>query len=349
MNKIQKAYIALFSFLRLKYKYMFHKIRPENMNHYVVLLNTAEGSDNLGDEIIMRYAREELSELLSGCDLVEIASHKPCPDDKLQLMIHSKAVIVCGTNFISPRMEFKAVWDYKEDMMFIPHLVLAGVGWGGYASATPYSEFFFKTLLMNDAYHSVRDQYTKEKLHNLGIQNVINTNCITLWGIGDMQSRIPTHKRKKVIMTVTGYYHDIQMDRYILDLLMHHYEQVYFWPQGTEDLDYAKKNLDLSGVVILDRTLKAYEECLEYGNIDYVGSRLHGGIFALRHGIRAIIVAVDNRAVEIHKDTNIPIVAKEDIYHTLEKAICSDWKTDITINTESIQKWKQWLNDYVRR
>ena len=69
--------------------------------------------------------------------------------------------------------------------------------------------------------------------------------------------------------------------------------------------------LDLPfNVIIIPRDLEAYERRLIQGNVDYVGTRLHAGIFALNHKVRSIIVAVDNRAIEIAKDTNLPIVRR---------------------------------------
>jgi polysaccharide pyruvyl transferase WcaK-like protein len=42
---------------------------------------------------------------------------------------------------------------------------------------------------------------------------------------------------------------------------------------------------------------------LDHGNSRlYVGTRLHGGIFSMQHGVSALIIQVDNRAAEIAKD-----------------------------------------------
>lgn len=48
-------------------------------------------------------------------------------------------------------------------------------------------------------------------------------------------------------------------------------------------------------------------------DIDYVGTRLHGKIRVLNREKRAIILAVDNRAIEIANDTALPVVRREDI------------------------------------
>ena len=44
-----------------------------------------------------------------------------------------------------------------------------------------------------------------------------------------------------------------------------------------------------------------------------VGTRLHAGIRALQKGNQALILSVDNRATEINKDINIPVISRFDL------------------------------------
>ena len=78
---------------------------------------------------------------------------------------------------------------------------------------------------------------------------------------------------------------------------------------------------------------------MSLGNIDYVGTRLHAGIHALNHGIRSIIVEVDNRSAEIAKDTNLPVIKRDAITSGLKKMIESEWPTQITIDSAAISKF----------
>ena len=47
--------------------------------------------------------------------------------------------------------------------------------------------------------HSVRDSYTKKMLNSIGINNVVNTSCPTVWNITpDHLATIPDTKAKYV-------------------------------------------------------------------------------------------------------------------------------------------------------
>lgn len=49
-------------------------------------------------------------------------------------------------------------------------------------------------------------------------------------------------------------------------------------------------------VKLVSQTFKAYDELLKH-NVDYVETRLHGGIRALNAGETSLIIAVDNRLI----------------------------------------------------
>lgn len=46
---------------------------------------------------------------------------------------------------------------------------------------------------------------------------------------------------------------------------------------------------------LIQPNLRDYTALLASGGIDYVGTRLHGGIHAMNMGCRSLILAVDNR------------------------------------------------------
>lgn len=92
---------------------------------------------------------------------------------------------------------------------------------------------------------------------------------------------------------------------------------------------------------IINATLEDYNKFLESHETDYIGTRLHAGIHALNYKKRSIIISIDNRANEIAKDTNLPIIQRENITSQLEAKIKSNWKTDINLPLENINKWKK--------
>ena len=116
------------------------------------------------------------------------------------------------------------------------------------------------------------------------------------------------------------------------------YRKIYFWPQGSGDIDYFA-HLKCKAEVIAP-SLKAFDSVLaDEPSIDYIGTRLHAGIRALQHKRRAIIIGVDNRAAEMSKDINLPHLAREDI-DKLEYIINDKWPTNLKINFDAIQIWR---------
>lgn len=59
-------------------------------------------------------------------------------------------------------------------------------GWYQYQDEpTGYTKRILKTLLDGQYLHAVRDEYTRQRLLKLGITNVLNTACPTMWGLTD--------------------------------------------------------------------------------------------------------------------------------------------------------------------
>ena len=153
-----------------------------------------------------------------------------------------------------------------------------------------------------------------------------------------MCRQIPKNKNEKVIFTLTDYRRDYEKDKQFIETLKKNYKEIYFWPQGIDDYEYLKE-LEKSNIIqIIPPTLCEFDKILEK-KIDYIGTRLHGGIRALKHRCRTIILAVDNRAIEINKNYNIPILKREEI-DKLEEKLNNELITDIKTPIINIEKWK---------
>ena len=85
-------------------------------------------------------------------------------------------------------------------------------------------------------------------------------------------------------------------------------------------------------------TIEAYNEILRKPKIDYIGTRLHAGVRALQNNVRTLILAVDNRAIEIGKDVNLNVIKREDVEDSLF-FITNNYITDIKLPQENINKW----------
>ena len=183
-------------------------------------------------------------------------------------------------------------------------------------------------------------------LKSIGINNVLNTNCLTMWGLDEKCKLIPHNKSQQAIITITANENKtrIAADQYMINCVLRNYSQVYFWPQGDGDVEYMEKicKSDVKEkVTFIGKSLEEYTNILNLTELDYIGTRLHGGIYAMQNNKRSIVIAIDNRAREIHRDTGIPIIEYTDIYEKLEGMIQSEWITDITLNTKEIEQWKK--------
>ena len=225
--------------------------------------------------------------------------------------------------------------------MKVKPTILMGVGWHQYSKRTNlYTKMLYKKILSKEYMHSVRDEYTKNKLEEIGIKNVINTGCPTLWGLTrEVCQEIPKTKSKSVVFTLTDYNQNLKKDKEMIKILRNNYDEIFFWLQGIGDYEYLKELNELDNIKIISPNIGDYDKILRNNEIDFVGTRLHGGIRALQNKRRTIIVSVDNRANELNKNYNIPIVQREKI-DTLEQKINGLWETNINLPIERIEEWK---------
>lgn len=200
-------------------------------------------------------------------------------------------------------------------------------------------------MLNHDYYHSVRDERSKEYVEKaLGLK-AINTGCVTMWMLTpEFCKTIPRKKAERVVFTLTGTTDKAIVDpedQFLIDVLQRSYRDVYFWIQGDQDLLYLKQMKNIEGINIIPPSLRAYDSLLSEDDLDYVGTRLHGGVYAMRHGKRAIIIAIDERAREINKGNNLNCIEKSDVPKELEKMILSEFSTEIDMPFDEISRWKE--------
>lgn len=321
------------------------------MKEKIIIYNTAIGSLNIGDYIIMEKCNKVLKKIHKKNFIVELATHLNLSIFNMGVLKNNKYIFVCGTNLLHPLSIFSKKNQWKVGLIFLLYLllkkannvVLVGVGWRGYKFTTKLSlkTYLLKRLLNNGHIHSVRDEFTKQKLNEIGIYNVINTGCLTTWELTKEHCKdIPKIKSEKVIVTLTDYDRDIEKDKQMFEILEKSYKKIYFWPQGSNDLEYIENLLKNSiNYEIIPPNLEAYEEFLKLNECDFVGTRLHGGIKALQHKRRTIIIGIDNRAIEM-SEIGLPVIKRENIEKDLENMINSNLEIDINLPIESIENWK---------
>lgn len=316
---------------------------PDASSSTVALLDTSINTDNRGDDIIMYYCRKALDEIFQNQNYVRVSTHSCPKEQELEQMKKCCDKIICGTNILSCALEHTSLWKMPDRKEAYAGCTVMGAGWGFYSEKTSwYTRIFYRNILSRKRLHSVRDRYTLEKLQELGVKNVVYTGCPTMWGLTpDHCAEIPCEKSRNAVFTVTSYAPD-ETDKTMIEILCRNYDTVYAWPQGRNDKEYIQKLVsEEKNVILLGESLEAYAELLQQEALDYVGTRLHGGVMALNFKKRSVIIAVDNRAAEIGRDTGLPLLYRSEIADRLEDKLRSSWDTRITMPLHNIKLWKE--------
>lgn len=315
----------------------------------ILYLNTSVGSFNRGDDIIMECFRKELGELFP-CDFVyDLPTHVSAfhwyqvlrKSFAYRTYAHCDYKFVGGSNLlVKDMLTHYPQWNVN---IFNYHAfkgcVLCGVGAGAGDKTNCYTRQLYRKMLSGDYCHSVRDERSKEYVESLGLK-AINTGCVTMWMLTPEHcQKIPTKKAKNVVFTLTESGIKDGKDQQLIDILCKNYEDVYFWVQGNKDFEYINKFERIDKIKIVNPSKDAYEKVLEMGDMDYVGTRLHAGIYAMRHFVRTIIIAIDERARGINQSNNLVCIDKQEMQR-LESLINSEFTTEIKMPLERIEAWK---------
>lgn len=321
-------------------KKRFNKSDGVSNKEKVILLDTAIGSDNAGDSIIMNYC-EKICKTVFDKEFLNIPTH--VYDEKSE-NLESYLKILCGTNLIYTRMEDQKQWALPYNLSSYKNTCMLGVGMqqlGIEESMSLYTKQLLRLMFDNQFIHSVRDEQTKIRLNEIGIKNVVNTGCPTMWKLTPEHcKKIPRKKAPFVVTTVTDYMQAPEEDKYMLELLKQHYEKVYIWVQGQCDFEYLRSIIDTKEYCMIPPLLSELDNVLSQDNVEYIGTRLHAGIRSLNWGRRTLIVSIDNRAKSIAEDTALPIIFRHDLIDDLETYIYSERATSIKLPMEEIEKWK---------
>lgn len=307
------------------------------------LFSSSKLSPNIGDHIISRASHRELKKIFGNdVKINEIASHSFLDFNGIKLLKKSDLNIVGGSNLLWFRMFPPASWPIGPiELINYSDLVLMGVGWGAYdIKAGFYSKFVANKILSSTYIHSLRDDYTTEICkNNLDLNNSINTGCHTTWHLSESKIKYSKSKSDMCVFSLTDYDKSPKEDLELINQLSLLYgDNIILWPQGAGDLNYAK-SLGYTGKYI-EPNLDSYIRFLENTqSVDYIGTRLHAGILALEYGLNTLIIAIDNRAIEISKDINLPILNRNHITH-LKDSILNGFEINLKFNKDAISTWK---------
>lgn len=344
-----KKYVSKLSPLRWRATVVKHALEEKMVckTACLALFDPSISSDNMGDSIISEFGTKVLGELFPGESIFHLPTHVMPGDEEISELPKFRHKIVCGTNLMTPHIENYSMWIFPRDLRGVTGSKTLAVGWEYYCpDISKASRTTYRYLLSRTGWHSVRDRYTEQKFREMGIHNVLYTGCVTLWEMTPEKcAKIPTRKARNVITTITDYSRYPEKDELMFRILAEHYEKVYVWIQGVRDIEYLASITDLSKLHIVERSVEAFRSILRQGNIDYIGTRLHAGIFAMNYCIRSIIIAIDNRAKEMGKDVNLVMVDRESLEEKLPYMIDDDFNTKLDIPWDNINKWKSQFTD----
>ena len=304
------------------------------------MFDTSIDSDNLGDHFIMDAVWEAVRPLFPDADYVQTPTHRRAGPAAMMKGRRAAISIVGGTNILKSHMLVRGNWRITPlDYLAWRNVVLLGVGWQQYGGpADVATRLFFRSVLSPTLLHSVRDLHTYEHLREV-IPNVVYTACPTMWMLDRQRcQQIPVRKARHAVFAVTYYRPAPEQDRAVFNLLQQHYETVYFWPQQAQDTDYLQ-DIGVTGFVPIRPEVKEYDRLLEQVDVDFVGARLHGGIRALQHRRRALVIPVDNRAAEISVSTYLPIASRSDL-DAIRRWILDPEPTMLKLPVDAIAEWK---------
>ena len=302
----------------------------------------------------MEAVVEQLNSLFPLEHKIGYPTHYSLSHDSVRRIKKSRLSFVGGTNLLSPKRYLRArknQWAIGciGSLVLRNHSVLLGCGWKDYHSQINLrGRLFYRIILSKTLLHSVRDSSSEKKLHELGITNVINTGCPTLWKLTPEHcGSIPVEKAERVVFTLTDYRRHPQSDAEMIRLLLTMYDKIFFWIQGARDFKYLKTLIsgeELKKIALIGTSLSQYDQLLlEPEKIDYVGTRLHAGIRAIQKKHRAIIIGIDSRAIEKHKDFNLAVVERGKTAELAER-IRTPFRTKLILPTEKIEAWKAQFN-----
>lgn len=322
----------------------------------ILLLDTSVGSLNKGDDIIMRCIRYQLLDITKNKFILTLPTHvSPFhwyqvarSSNRVNIYSNARYKFVGGTNLLTMNM-FTHFPQWNINIFNYGPLrgsVLVGVGAGKGNKINTYTKILYKKVLSQEYIHSVRDERTKKFLEEMGFK-ALNTGCATLWTLTpEFCKEIPTTKSDSVIFTLTHHSRDVIYDQLLIDIMNKNYKNIYFWIQDADDLEYLKTLNNIENIKIVPPSVDEYEKILNT-DVDYIGTRLHGGIFAMRHKKRAIIIAIDERAQGMSETYNLNTIQRKDFVN-LEKIINSEIVTNVNVDFEKVNMWKKQFNNVLQ-
>ena len=195
----------------------------------------------------MEAVERVMEGLLPDALMLHCATHERMSRTTYEILRASALTVVGGTNLLSSRMNTHHQWNIKlADSRHLRDAILLGVGWWKHQDRPNlYTRVLLRRILSQSRLHSVRDGYAEAQLKSIGVENVVDTACPTMWALTPEHcATIPATPSRRVLFTVTVYNQNEGRDRQWIEEVARRYERLYFWPQQPGDLEYMRKVTD---------------------------------------------------------------------------------------------------------
>lgn len=326
--------------------------------NYITLLdpalqdNNGTESRNLGDLIISESIVAVLRELFPSKQILRISTHVEIEPQKRRQINDAFLSFIGGTNLIT-----SDIYEYKQFVVrngkllwlfpSVKNLILLGCGWGvGYGNPMRFkTKFFYRRILHPGYIHSLRDQYSSDKLHNEAGIKTTNTSCPTTWSLPDFYDPLSGFSNT-CLFTLTDYNTNKETDEHLLKVIISRFDKIVFFPQGFEDIAYIRSldsyQKNKQRIVLLPHDYQEFKNFIANNSLTYIGTRLHAGIKCMEYKHKSAIIAIDNRAAEIAKDILLPVYSRFD-YSALINWLNGEafFNQGLRIPCNAISEWKK--------
>jgi polysaccharide pyruvyl transferase WcaK-like protein len=287
------------------------------------ICNTSLEGDNLGDKIIVILLKRNFPELfLQESGYFEVGTHDGNGSVSNAFLKRTRIALVTGGNsipikYLRPIRKNILNFSRKTLRNLNKKILFIGAGSENYTRGHIWSisaKYFLKKYSYPDIPHSVRDRYTENYLNLTGI-GAVYTGCPTTWGLKKSYKNLEPNE---CVLTLTAHRRDIDKDLKIIYWALNKFNKVHFWPQQLGDIDYfnslSEAEESLLQIEKLGFSLEALDNILSSGKVTHsIGTRLHGNLYSLNNNVLPIIVAIDNRAEELCKSSEIPFIRRNDV------------------------------------
>jgi hypothetical protein len=286
------------------------------MSRSVTLISGA--LKNVGDFLIFNKAKELITHFLKPSKTVE---YRRTDDfrDYVDSINNTDALFICGGPGYR-KLFYPYVYKFLEyyDEITTP-VIPYGLGWQGLPrylpkrfKFSPMSEVYIRRIHEKIPVSTTRDEITKEVVGRIGVNNVINTGCPTLFEFDKMANSQPFHKPTSIENLVVSMAQDPHLHEQNVDLLRALAE---LFPDANKyalfhrGIGADEQTTKSEGEVLRRLVSKSSDAGFEIIDLSYdlnqmqlykdsdihVGYRVHGHAFSVSHRIPTFLLWEDGR------------------------------------------------------